>query len=415
MKLALAPTLQMVGALSGNTWWLHSANTVLEKGWTFAIGSVAVILVGILAAVGTRFAGRIMTILYAIAFVGGIVVILIALFTSRASFASHLNSFSRAFTHSADTYGATIRAGAKAGLRYPSVSGYSTANTIGAIILVYGFSSAYQWGVYLSGEMKGAGRRSRQLSSMVGAGLGQGLLLLLAIVILTHTVGYNFLIASSSGSYAVPVSPYPNFLVGVVTGTFLAGVLGVTLLCSFLPWLYANSSMTYRAPFAWAFDGLIPRRFTAVSERHHTPVFAIAVMTVACVAIVAWASFSSNFLTVIAFSFLWAYVSFTLVGLAALLMPSRQRDQYRGSGADWKIGGIPVLPVAGAVTVVWNLFMIYLGLHYHTNVGITHVSSAIYVIGGTIVVAVLYYFVAKAVQRSRGVDITIAYRAIPPE
>lgn len=415
VKLALAPTLQMIGALSGNSWWLHVANSVLEKGWTFAIGSVAVIGTGILAAYGTRFAGRIMTIFYLIAFVGGIVVIVIALFTSRASFASHLNSFSRSFTHTADTYHGTVAAGAKAGLRYPSVAGYSTANTIGAIILVYGFSSAYQWGVYLSGEMKGAGRRSRQLTSMVGAGLGQGLLLLLAILILTHLVGYNFLIASTGGAYAVPVAPYPNFFVGVISGTVLGGLLGLALLCAFLPWLYANSSMTYRAPFAWAFDGLIPRRFTAVSERHHTPVFAIAVMTVVSVGIVAWASFSSNFLTVIAFSFLWAYVSFALVGLAALLMPIRARDQYRGSGAEWKVGGIPVLPVAGAVTVAWNLFMIYLGLHYHTNVGIAHVSTAVYVIGGTIVVGVLYYFAARAVQRNRGVDITIAYRAIPPE
>jgi len=415
VKLALAPTLQMIGVLSGNSWWLHTATTVLEKGWTFAIGAVAVIATGVLAAIGTRFAGRIMTILYAIAFVGGIVVILIALFTSRSNFTSHLNSFSRSFTHMSDTYNGTIRAGAKAGLRYPSVAGYSSANTIGAIVLVYGFSSAYQWGVYMSGEMKGAGRRSRQLTSMVGAALSQGVLLLLAILILTHTVGYNFLTASAGGSYAVPVAAYPNFFVGVIAGKVLAGLLGLSLLCAFLPWLYANSSMTYRAPFAWAFDGLISRRFTTVSERHHTPVFAITAMTVVCVGIVAWAAFSSNFLTVIAFSFLWAYVSFALVGLAALLMPSRRREQYRGSGGEWKLGGMPVLPVAGGLTVVWNLFMIYLGLHYHTQVGIAHVSTAVYVIGGTIVVGAVYYFLASAFQRRRGIDISLAFRGIPPE
>jgi len=415
VKLALAPTLQMIGVLSGNSWWLHAANTVLEKGWTFAIGSVAVIATGVLAAIGTRFAGRIMTILYAIAFVGGIIVILIALFTSRATFVSHLNSLSRSFTHTRDTYNSTIRAGAKAGLRYPSVAGYSSANTIGAIVLVYGFSSAYQWGVYMSGEMKGAGRRSRQLTSMVGAALSQGFLLLLAILILSHTVGYNFLTASAGGAYTVPVAAYPNFFVGVVAGNLVAALLGLSLLCAFFPWLYANSSMTYRAPFAWAFDGLIPRRFTTVSERHHTPVVAITAMTVVCVGIVGWAAFSSNFLTVIAFSFLWAYVSFALVGLAALLMPSRRREQYRGSAGDWKLGSIPVLPVAGAVTVVWNLFMIYLGLHYHTQVGIAHVSTAVYVIGGTIVVGALYYYVAAAFQRRRGIDVALAFRGIPPE
>jgi len=68
-----------------------------------------------LAAFGTKFVGRMMTILYGSAFAGGILTIIIIGVTSHGGFVSHLNAFSHPFTHSPDTYGSTIAAGKKAG------------------------------------------------------------------------------------------------------------------------------------------------------------------------------------------------------------------------------------------------------------------------------------------------------------
>jgi hypothetical protein len=37
------------------------------------------------------------------------------------------------------------------------------------------------------------------------------------------------------------------------------------------------------------------------------------------------------------------------------------------------------------------------------------------IFGVTIALAIIYYFVAKAVRKSQGVDIDLAYAEIPPE
>ena len=85
-----------------------------------------------------------MTILYMVSLIGSVVTLLILVFTSRESFISNLNSFSKPFTHLNDTYHATIAAGAKAGFVYPDKTGYSTKSTIGAIYVTYGLLvSAY--------------------------------------------------------------------------------------------------------------------------------------------------------------------------------------------------------------------------------------------------------------------------------
>jgi amino acid transporter len=416
VRTAAAPAMVIVGRLSGNDWWVHAATTISRNGWTFALSSLLVIASGVIAIFGTKFAGRVFTWFYLISLGGAIVTLFILLFTSHGSFVRHINSFSLPFTHTKDTYGSTIAAGSKAGLVYPSVSGYSFKQTLGAVFVTYGLTVSAYVSTYLAGEMKGAGRRSRQLTGIFTSGIGQGVLLLVCVIVFLHTTGYNFFVAANNGAYGVPVTPYANFFAGVVAGSsVLAGLLGLAFLLCIPPWIYTNAAIVYRGPFAWSFDGLVPRRFASVNPRTHTPVTAIAVVTVLCVAACAWASFSTSFLTLFSYLVLFGYFTITIVGLAAVVMSRRLPDLYKNSPADWRIGGIPVLPVVGAITVVINVFMIVLGLWFHTSIGLPHVITPILVLSGTALAGVLFYYVAKAVQAQRGVDIALAYKTIPPE
>jgi amino acid transporter len=229
-------------------------------------------------------------------------------------------------------------------------------------------------------------------------------------------MGYNFFVAANNGAFGVPVTPYANFFVGVVSGsTPVAGLLGLAFLFCILPWLYANAAIVYRGPFAWSFDGLASRRFTTVNPKTHTPVVAIAVITVLGVAACAWAAYSPSFLTLFSYIVLFGYFTIVAVGIAAVLMPRRLSDVYRGSPADWRIMGVPVLPTVGGITVLVNVFMIVLGIWFHANIGLPHVLTPILVLFGTALAGALYYYVAKALQRRRGVDITLAFKSIPPE
>jgi APA family basic amino acid/polyamine antiporter len=416
VRQAIAPALAQIGLISGNAWWIHAGETISKNGWTFVLGSLMVIGCGVIGALGTKLAGRTMTILYLMSFGGALLTIIVLAVTSHESFVNHLNSFAKPITHSNDTYNATIAAGQKAGIVYPDHSGYSFKNTIGAVFVAYGLTFSAYSSVYIAGEMKGAGRRERQLKGIFIGGYGQAIFLILSVLVLTHTLGYDFFAAASTGNLAIPVAPYANLFVGIVVGnTGFAALLAVLFVFAILPWMYANAAILYRAPFAWAFDGLVPRRLTAVNERTHTPVFAIAVTTALSVAVCAWSSFTLSFLTVFSYLVLFAFVTIALVGVAAVMMPSRLPEVYKGSAADWRVAGLPVLQVVGVVAIVWNVGMMALAIKFHANIGIPHIRNAIEVLGGTIVAGVLFYYVARAVQRSRGVDIDLAYRAIPPE
>jgi hypothetical protein len=61
------------------------------------------------------------------------------------------------------------------------------------------------------------------------------------------------------------------------------------------------------------------------------------------------------------------------------------------------------------------VFMIVLGLWFHASIGLPHLITPILVLSGTALAGVLFYYVAKAVQSQRGIDISLAYKSIPPE
>ena len=210
--------------------------------------------------------------------------------------------------------------------------------------------------------------------------------------------------------------PYALYFVGVLTGsTFVGVLLGLALVCCIPPWLYANAAIAYRVPFAWAFDGLSPNKFTEVNPKTHTPVIAIVIVTVLCVIAEAWAAFSTSFLTYFTYLVLFGYFTIVMVGLAGLLMPWRLPAVYNGSQGDWKVAGIPVLPVFGGITVVWNVAVIALAIYFHDSIGLAESVDADLGSGGNRLVGVAYYYVARAIQRGRGVNVDLAFKTIPPE
>ena len=149
----------------------------------FIGGVIALALMALLSSLGTHVVIRTMSILLLVAVAGFAIDILILLFTSYTSFIHTVNSVAG---HNA--YQKTVAAGKSQGI-YPSQGGYSSSNTLGAIYYAFTVTIFCFW-TYMASEFKGAGRRKRQLSVMLGAGIGQGLLALIAIVVFLHTVGY---------------------------------------------------------------------------------------------------------------------------------------------------------------------------------------------------------------------------------
>src|SRR5205814_1932386 len=150
-----------------------------------------------------------------------------------------------------------------------------------------------------------------QLVTMLGAGLGQGLIVLLAMLIFLTTVGYNFFTSALAGNFSagggtVGTAGYAYFSALVAHNTFFVSVLSLAFIGWWLPGLYINTAMCQRALLTWSFDGLTPKRAGDVNGRTHTPIVAILVTFVIAVPAAAWVAYSSNFFKIFAVMQLFA-------------------------------------------------------------------------------------------------------------
>ena len=413
---ALSPIFTVIGATSGSStmtdWGNYFSGT--HQNVCFVVGLIALAGMALLSALGTKKVIRTMTIMYLIAAAGFVIDLLILLFTSHHSFENTVNSVA-----GANAYHDTIAAGAKQDL-YPD-HGYDTKATIGAVYYALSVSVFAYWGTFLASEFKGAGQRRRQLRTMLGAGLGQGLLALLAIFIFLRTIGYNFFVSSLNGNYtgkgsgAIGQIGYNYFASLVANNTVVVALLALAFFGWWLPSSYCNSSVVQRYFMSWSFDGLLPRKLSEVDERAHTPVVAIIVTFLLSAGGLAWVSYSSNFFQIFATMTMLAYFSIVSVGIAAIVMKWRRPDLYEGSPAQWRIAGVEVLPIAGALCLAVGSIAVFLVLYFHEAIGIKYFHYAELTPIALFVLAVIWWQVAKLVQRSRGVDLSLSYKVIPPD
>jgi amino acid transporter len=413
---ALSPALTVIGGVTGSdtitkwgTWFAADHKTVV-----FVTSLVVVALMSLLAYFGTRLVMKVCTWLVIIAAAGFFIDLLILLFTSHDSFVRHVNDVA-----GPDAYAKTVAKG-DASL-YPDKSGYSTHNTIGAVYYALTITIYVYWGAYLSAEFKGGGQRRRQLTAMWTAGLGNAIILLLGIAIFMSTVGYDFFVSAFSGNFEAPGSGgigsagYVYFSSLVASNNVLVTLLALAFLGWFLPACYTQAAMCQRALMTWSFDGLLPRRLAAVSPTRHTPTVAIVVTALLSVPLAVWICYSDNFFQYFAIAAVSAYPSLVLIGITATLIKRRRPDLYKGSSAEWRLGGVHVLPVVGVICGLVGAAAITLLFVYHKEVGLQYTrETGIYLLA-MFAVAAVWWAVARSMRRKQGIDIDLAYKEIPPE
>lgn len=414
--VGLAPTFTIIGVATGHTWWVEAGETISQKGWTLAIGIGVMLLISVLSILRTKLVARVITWSMIIGTIGFLIAVAVMLFTSHNSFVDTINSFSEPYTDTKNTYDATIAEGEKLGVQYPSVHGYSFESTIGAIGAGISVFIFYFWGGYMAGEMKGAGRRSRQLMASLGSGYVQCTIIILAAFLFIDRAGYDFFAAANSGAYGVPVSPYYNYFASIVSGSpFLSVLMGLMFLGFLLPAAYINSSMAIRSLFAWSFDGVLPRKLSSVSERTATPVIAITVTAILGCGFCALIIYSSSVLEALVLLTSLNPPTVLVTGIAGLMLPRRLPHLYENGPANWRLLGVPVLPVASAGCVL--LACVWGGVlwHFHSNFGVDGFWTIPLIWLGTLVVAGVWYAAARSIQASRGVELRYVYGSIPPE
>lgn len=423
--IGLGPVLATFGTLTHSATWSNIASTIpANSTYVFLIAAGLLLVMGVLSFLSTKTSLRVENVCYIVAGIGLLITALVLLFTSHQSIVNAFNAFAQPYTHRANSYAYFLADAAKGGLKPTSQTGHDWASTLPTIYIGFGVVNYVWWSTYMAAETRRANDGPRQLRIMLGAGITQGLIQIAIAGLLLSRVGEDFLGAinwvssNDAAHYALPVGPYYSLFASLVANNALIdGLIAFTFLAWFYPAVYINIVAVVRSLFAYAFDGVLPRRLADVNDRTHTPVVAIAVTTVLGILAAALSAYASaTFFTIFSIAIFLSFgpsISSAVAGLV-LSFSSRHDDLRRTTPASTRWAGVPVLPIVSVGTLAVAAFAFILL--------ITHVSAltgldAWKVWLGTLGVPVVFaagYYVARAIRNSQGFDLDLVYKEIPP-
>lgn len=416
--VGLSPALSILGYLTGNESLVKASGTVVSTTGSLVVGTVTLVLVGVIMAAGIRRTLQVLNIAFAIGMVGLLLSVIVLAGSGHAEFVAQFNAFAQPITQSADSYGDMIRLAAENGYGMPG-SAPSPFLALPIMFYVFGYSV---WTAYMGGEIKGAGRLGRQIGTMIGPTILNMLLLGVVFALLFRVVGYEFLGASNylynyvPDAYPLPVPPYASLFASLVSGSgVLNFLISVTWIAWPVPMILLVLVQFTRTLLAWSFDGVLPYGLSEVNERTHSPVRAIITVCAATwLALLAFLYYTSALFTFLAIGLLLALVMWLSVAVAAALFPYRRPEMYRSSPAKWEVAGMPVISLAGTVLALFVVYEFYLAFS-QPALGIVNVGQAVLVTAVTMGVGIAIFAVSWLSRKQRGINPANVYQEIPPE
>jgi amino acid transporter len=167
-----------------------------------------------------------------------------------------------------------------------------------------------------------------------------------------------------------------------------------------------------RCLFAWSFDRLFPQAVASISRRTHTPLVAIAILAGGNILALVWYTFEGT-VTFLGGATMAFISTFLTTALAAVVFPYVRRQLYEASPWRKSFLGLPVLTIAGGLTIVMLGAMVYAFLT-NSTFGANGAQSIEFFIGFW-VIGLAVYLVVRVVRRRQGVDIDSAFVELPPE
>jgi len=259
---------------------------------------------------------------------------------------------------------------------------------------------------------------------MLGAVIACGVVIALFAVLSNKAFGYDFQGAiaynaiNGNADGTTATLPYFTVLAGILTSNV---VIAVIIMAVFVAWIWfwipAEIAYTTRSMIAWSFDRVAPDGLGWVSERFHTPIIAIGLSTAGSIAFMWLIAFKAiAFLTLVeVLLVIWGTAM-----VAAVVFPRSRRQFFDSSPAKRaRVAGLPLMSIAGAVSTLFFLAMIYL-LWNDTNAAgplltLHHVSTEFWIVVAIVVVGTAWYVGTKLYRRRQGIELSLAFQQIPIE
>jgi amino acid transporter len=285
--------------------------------------------------------------------------------------------------------------------------------------------TSLQWATYSAqqnGEIKNARSFNSQAFIIVGSLIFTGILLALLAWALEKAVGTEFLYVAGAGYWALLDEAkiagfylWPNMIsVALTASPLVVIIIGLGYILNSHQIVHNCYIGMTRVMVAMSLDRLLPEWVSKVDEKRHTPANAHWAYFLASIPVILvynlWGAWYGLTLGV---TFACGYV-FVVTCLAGALLPYRAKDVYEASpGAKYKVGNIPLVTILGAVGFVLGGAMLIMFMFY-SQLGLTS-TLAYTVVFGVLAVSWIWYMLAKAAQKSKGINVDYAFKEIPPE
>jgi amino acid transporter len=402
---AIQPTLAAIGIQTESQSMIDLANWFGDDWGLFLSAAAAILLVlGVhLSGAGRYFRWqRIATFLAAFSLVVTVVVLLLAT-TGALDFEANFNDVA-----GSGAYQAVIDGGSEAGLQIGA--SFSMSETLKFVV----WPAFSLWfaitAVSFSGEVRDVSRG--QLYGLLAAVAAMGATFIVLMALYRGAFGSEFLQAAGINGTPLEAAPFTPLFTAIAGGnvilTILMSLWVVTIAFVVLGTVFVYPSRTI---LAWSIDGMAPRRLSDVNSRYNSPHWALIVCAVGGL-LVLWMFVFTDKLGVVS-GFLGLALNFLVVCAWSIFFPYVRRDVFENSPIAWRVGGIPVLSILGAVStvaivpVLWRLV-----------VDSTFTLDRGYAVWGaviTVAAGFVWYYGWKLLEKRRGVDVGMQFKEIPVE
>jgi basic amino acid/polyamine antiporter, APA family len=406
---------RMMAGFTGSTGWLDFGNWFANDYALFITGTVAIVVSAAVFIIGgLRLFLRLQVATFGLYILGTFLLpLIVGIFQSKTGFIANFNDY--AANLGTGNAAGELAASAKDAGFVPT--GFGTEITLQSVsVFWYTFGFLYASN-YFAGEIRL--RKRTHLLSIPGALLVSAVFIGLLIAAYLGVTGYVFngqlgFADPAAYGFTAGAPAYPEIM-GIASGSWVWGaIMIVGFGIGLLIWLPQTMLLISRSMFAWSFDRIMPARLSYVDSRTHSPVIAIAIVTVLAIGSTAIYAFTDWFSTLAVLLGL----SFTLVitAFGAILLPYRQRAMVENSPYAGRFAGIPVVSWVGLLSVVgFGLAIAVLLWDPGSGSSLTANPGKLWL--GLIVLAagLAIYFVSGAIRRRQGIDLSLAYRELPPE
>jgi basic amino acid/polyamine antiporter, APA family len=406
------PLWATLGSPSGAAWFG-------SKWGIFVVCLITIAIAGVLVSLGMGGYARIQKWCFYGGLIGFAVVVILLLVNGHASFVSSFNLEAQKIFGTHNAYAATNAAAKKAGYStYPLGIG-PLGPTLSLIPAMMFFILWPNWGSTLYGEIRGASDFKRVFTGMFTGLWITVILVVIFLLLVDKTIGWGFYQNLNALDYnATPqfgIWPYPFLFAGwLVHNTAFQVALILVLSLWFFGWVGTLFLSSTRVIFAAAFDRVLPDRAAEVSEKRKVPFYSLVLMLFPAAIVSAFYASSLSFREYTLDATLVIAVTYLFSAFAVVILPWRKPELWAASPASrFKVFGVPIVPVAGVVTIALLVFDLVEWLS--NDLYFVNNHDSLYFMAGMYVLAVVVYVVARVVRRRQGIDLTLVNKEIPVE